>query len=193
MKNEILVETFRLTRIDKDQRQKILDRFFTIHQKIFSGANYNKLRKEILETRAEDITLTLFKKDNYDDVGFCILYRYTIIYEGRSLTVFRSDAGLLPKYRHNLSTLSIGLSYILKYKLCHPFKEMIYFECYVHPSSYHLLHKYYSLVYPSPILEMPEKYKNVISHLRQYFSLKPALSGSEFCAFSDWVTIEHDQ
>lgn len=185
-------EIFVLSDLPIYQKQKILNRFFSIHQQIFTNVDYQTYRKQILETRAENITLHMFKNKQGKDVGFCILYRYRMLMDKNSIIVFRSDAGLLTKYRHKLSTLSFGLLYVLRYKLLHPFENMIYCESFVHPSSYHLLYKYYPLVYPSPDKNMPKNISVLLKTLRQYFQFKPALSGSNLCAYSGWVTIDSD-
>jgi len=193
MKKGLQTDSYNLSAISATQQALIIDRFIGIHQQIFSNADYQIYKKQIIETRADNITLHIYKNKQGKDVGFCILYRY-IIREGKhSIIVFRSDAGLITKYRHKLSTLSIGLLYVLKYKLFHPLKKMIYCESFVHPSSYHLLHKYYPIVYPSPNRDTPENIKELRKTLRHYFNLKPALCGSDLCAFSGWITIDADQ
>lgn len=195
IKKELCRDTFDLTNLSISQKQKILNRFFSIHQQIFlsQDSEDERYRNEIIESHAKNITLEIYKTKQYRDVGFCILFRFKLNIEDKSITVFRSAAGLLPEYRHNLATLPGGLLYVLKHKLVHPWEEMYYYGIYVHPSSYHLLYKYYPLIYPSLKKQTPTATKKIIEFLKHYFDTRPAISQSELCGYTGWVTIDKDQ
>jgi len=194
MKKELFADTFDLTDLPITQKQNILDRFFGILQQVFLGSKTEeqRYRNELIETRANNFTLHLYKNEQGKDVGFCTLMRYEITLENKSITVFRSAAGLLPEYRHMLTTLPGGLLYVLKYKLTHLWKDMVYFGIYVHPSSYHLLYKYYPQIFPSLKKPTPSSINDLVAYLKKYFNLRPALSESELCVYDGWITIDKD-
>lgn len=74
----------------------------------------------------------------YDDdkpVGFLCMQRYSIAIDNERVNVFRSQAGLLEKYRkYNLVNFRY-MRFIFSEVLCHPRKSYFFAVC-IHPSSY---------------------------------------------------------
>jgi hypothetical protein len=185
-------ETFVLETLGSDERSALFDRFFHIHNQIFSGTTKDRIRASVFESTARETRLRIFLNDEGIDIGFCVLYRFHLDIDGHNLVVFRTDAGVLPQYRRRLITLSFGLFYVLGFKLKHPFKNMVYFESIVHPSSYHLFYKYFYRMYPSPERRMPDNLRIIRRRLFDKFKMRPAVSGSEEAMNSGWVTRSHE-
>lgn len=188
MKINLFSETFVINTLSPAIKASLLQRLYDLHRQIFSGVSKEKLQSTVIETSAEEILARFYKTADGVDVGFCILYRYQFEMESGKIVVFRSDAGLLNRYRKNLTTLSFGLANVFKYKVAHPFRKIYYFEPMVHPSSYHLFYKYFFKVFPSPKRIMPEHLNILRMALRERFAMKPALSGSQDAVNSGWVT-----
>ena len=181
-------ETYVVHELDTIQRDRLVDRFYALFQKIFTGDSKEKIKKSVFETAAEDIRIRFFQDDLKNDIGFCVLYRYQIDIVGKDYSVFRSDAGMMETHRRRLTTLSFGLLQVLRYKLRHPFKPVFYFESLVHPSSYHLFYKYFRWMFPSPKRVIPEKYRELRDACFDRFKMTPALSGSADATHSGWIT-----
>ncbi|MDH5301759.1 MAG: hypothetical protein OEW58_10395 [Gammaproteobacteria bacterium] len=181
-------ETYVVHGLDPVRRDRLVDRFYALFQKIFEGVSKEKVKKSVFETAAEDIRIRFFQDEMRNDIGFCVLYRYQINFAGKNYTVFRSDAGMMEMHRRRLTTLSFGLLQVLSYKFRHPFKPVFYFESLVHPSSYHLFYRYFRRMFPSPKQAMPEQYRELRDACFESFKMSPALSGSADAMHSGWIT-----
>ena len=188
MNKNLSGETFVINRLSPAKKASLLQRLYDLHRQIFSGVSKDKLQSTVIEASAEEILVRFYKTEDGTDVGFCILYRYQFEMASGKIVVFRSDAGLLDRYRRKLTTLSFGLANVFKYKFSHPFRKIYYFEPMVHPSSYHLFYKYFLTVYPSPKKIMPEHLNILRMALRERFAMKPALSGSQDAVNAGWIT-----
>ncbi len=108
-----------------------------LHEKIFLtpvGVTLNEAISPYIHSPAAVRKISIYYDEN-KPVGFMCMQRYEVDINGKKINVFRSQAGLLEKYRENNTTKLIYLKFIFSELLRHPRKSLFFAIC-IHPSSY---------------------------------------------------------
>lgn len=166
---------------------------FPLHQQIFGGGDWSEFLASVVHPAAEQSCCRLFYNQQHRLVGYCMIYRCVVPLNRRRYRVFRIDAGLLPDYRGQLSTLLFCLTQIYRYRLRHPFTPVLYFGLLIHPSSYHLLHRYLYQFYPRTGVQPPEELMQCLQQLAQHFEQRVINPADPWVYFSSWHTKEEQR
>lgn len=106
--------------------------------------------------------------------------------------ILRAEAGLLPDYRGTASTLWCGAREAFRYKLRHPLRTVALFAMPVHPSSYHLISKYFWMCYPYPFRHIPERRRRLLLELAQASEAEMVDAADPLVRHVGWITRDSD-
>ncbi len=126
-------------------RQKL----YAIHCQIFDGVDTAQFEKKVFDVNAKWSKICIFKNIKGKAVGYYALHAYEKIINSENIVIFRAETGILRDYRKQGNISSFFFKEIIKYKALHPFQKSYLFCTLVHPSSYHLLSKFFPRYYPN--------------------------------------------
>lgn len=126
-------------------------------------------------------------------VGYCAVHLFEMpSNNNRVLGIFRAEAGLLVGYRGTGMTLWFGAKQAFRYKALHPFRTVALFAMPVHPSSYHMLTKYFWRCYPYPGRRVPERWRLLLLNLAESSGLEAVDPSDPMVRQVGWVTTENE-
>ena len=121
---------------------------YPVHARIFSGVSQGEFESYVLHSGARENRLRLFLNPAGETVGYCAVHFHDRKVDGRPARVMRAETGLLPDYRGKGASFWF-MQQAWRYKRRHPFTRLFYLGSVIHPSSYHLLAKYFPAIYPT--------------------------------------------
>jgi len=142
-------------------------------------------RTDAVRTRVQ-----VYRSERGALVGYCAVHLFEMESDKRVLAIFRAEAGLLAGYRGTAMTLWFGAKEALRYKALHPFRTVALFAMPVHPSSYHLLSKYFWKCYPYPGRPIPHRWLAILLDLAQSSGVEATDPSDPMVRRVGWITIE---
>ena len=188
----IEAEIINPTALPPVQREAVLRRLYAVHQGIFLGVTMDQFVHYLIRPDAVRTRIQIYRGEGGELVGYCAVHLFELAKNHQLLGIFRAEAGLLPAYRGTGATLWFGAKEAFRYKALHPFRSVALFAMPVHPSSFHMLSKYFWKCYPHPGRAIPERWQKLLLDLAQS-------SGDEAVDPSDpmvrrvgWITRESE-
>lgn len=175
-----------------DLRQAELEAFlrelYRVHDKIFAGVTIEEFTYYIVRPDATRTRIQIYRNETGALVGYCAMH----IFEHRSgcrwRAVLRAEAGLLPDYRGSASTLWFGAKEAFRYKLAHPLRSVVFFAMPVHPSSFHLISRYFWRCHPFPQRQTPKRWQKLLLDLAQTSGVEPMDASDPLIRRVGWIT-----
>lgn len=179
--------------MSEPERAALAQTLFALHQKIFAGVSQEDFRRHVVEPPAEKTVIQLYSAANDNLVGYCAFHRFRRRFQGGNAIVLRAEAGLIPGYRGRGTTYGFGIMQAVVEKVMHPFTPIYYLGTLVHPSSYHLLCKYFPMVFPSAFRTTPADMQDLARALADSFPDLPVDASDPLIRDVGWSTIETAQ
>lgn len=169
------------------------DKLYEITQHIFGGGNKEEFEEMISKCTSKESKFLIYKNKEGKWVGYFGLHRFSKTIDGKNVTVFRSQAGLLPEYRRKNASMSFAVKEVLKYKFKNWSDDIYCFVAIINPSMYHITCKYTSDIFPCPSKEVPEHIKHIVDQCSIHFDF-PQKDGDSFWARTvGWFPIHTEE
>ncbi len=171
-----------------EHRDVFLRDLYSVHEKIFSGVSMEEFTYYLVRPDAVRTRIQIYRNEAGVLVGYCAVH----VFERRSKwlchAVLRAEAGLLPAYRGTASTLWFGAKEAFRYKLIHPQRSVVFFAMPVHPSSFHLVSKYFWRCYPLAHRQIPKRWHSLLLDLAQTSGVDSADQNDPLVRKVGWIT-----
>ncbi len=165
------IQTFDLSKMSGALVSKFASELFAVHDQIFAGLDEESFTHYVFRSGAVHTKIRIYRNSKGVIVGYAALHRYRKEASGKPVTVFRAEAGLLPKYRTRGTTFYFYTFELLKYRLLHPLQRIFYLGMLVHPSSYLVFARYFHEVYPKHGREIPEDMSRLMQEMADDFGI----------------------
>ncbi|NPC86947.1 cyclic nucleotide-binding domain-containing protein, partial [Pyxidicoccus fallax] len=175
-----------------EERERLTDALYAVHQQIFDGVERESFAKYVVESKAEQTWIQVHKNDAGDIVGYFAMHVFEKPLNGVKTAVFRAEAGSLRAYRGANTSSRLGLSLMLKYLLRHPGRPTYYMGSLVHPSSYALIAKYCTEVWPRREQPVPPELLAFMDGLATEFGLEKVDAANPLLREVGWRTRESE-
>lgn len=136
-------ETIEPATLEPDTSAKRCRELYDIHCQIFEGVDFVHFKNKEFFPDAKWTKIRIFRSSNGGAVGYCALHLYEKVVNSKTIVIFRIQSGILPDYRRQGYVSAFLFKQVLKYKVLNPFKESYLFCTLIHPSSYHLISKFF--------------------------------------------------
>lgn len=173
------------------QRDAFLRDLYSVHEKIFAGVSMEEFTYYIVRPDAVRTRIQIYRNETGVLVGYCAVHIFERRSKWRRRAVLRAEAGLLPDYRGSASTLWFGTTEAFRYKLMHPLRSVVFFAMPVHPSSFHLISRYFWRCYPFPHRQTPKRWQKLLLDLAQTSGVEPANGSDPLIRHVGWITREN--
>lgn len=155
--------------MSKDEKNAFSNKLFELTQKIFGGGTKEEFEGTVSKCDSDDSRFLIYLNADKNWVGYIGLHRFSQKIDGKEVTVFRAQAGLLPEYRRTNARMGFPYKEILKYKLTHLSEELFSFVAIINPSMYSITDKYVRKIYPSPNKKVPSHIEHVIDQCASHY------------------------
>lgn len=157
---------------------------------IFSGVTRASFDRDMFGSNARSTRIRVFRDGDDRIVGFATVFRHEMPHRGRSVTVFRGWAGLLPGYRGRGRTFGFFTRELLAYRFRHPIRPVYVVSFLIHPSSYIALVRFYGTVYPRRGQPVPDDALRLMSAFADDIGYPPADPADPLVRVTDDATRE---
>lgn len=178
--------------MDAPDREKLVDELYLVHCDIFDGVSKEDFASYVVYSKANETRILIHKNAQGQSVGYCAIHFFEQNLEGRQFTVIRMEAGLMRAYRGKNRNAPFVCRQVLAYRLTRPGRRVYYLGALVHPSSYMLLDKYATRVWPSAQQSSELDYGGVIGQLARLFGLKPVDPDKPGVVHVGWQTRDNE-
>ena len=151
-------ETIDPATLSQEDLKEFCRELYAVHSQIFDGIDAARFRKEVFDEDAKWTKIRVFKNLKQQAVGYYALHAYEKVINSEDMIIFRAEVGILREYRKQGNISPFFFKEAIKYKVSHPFKKSYLFCTLVHPSSYHLISKFFSRCYPNIKYAPPRMY-----------------------------------
>lgn len=170
------------------RRDVFLRDLYGVHDRIFSGVSMEQFTYYLVRPDAARTRIQMYRNETGGLVGYCAMHIFERRSKWRCRAILRAEAGLLPDYRGSASTLWFGAREAFRYKLMHPLRSIVFFAMPVHPSSFHLISRYFWRCYPFPQRRMPKRWQKLLFDLAQTSGVEPASDSDPLVRRVGWIT-----
>jgi CRP-like cAMP-binding protein len=178
--------------LSPEERQRLIDALYTVHQEIFDGVERESFGKYVVESKAEHTWIQIHKNEEGEIVGYFATHIFEKQFGGQLTAVARAEAGSLRAYRGNNANMRFGLKRMLDYMLKHPGRRMFYMGSLVHPSSYSLLARYFDEIWPRAEQEVAPELLAFMDELATEFGLERVDASNPLVREVGWRTRESE-
>lgn len=175
-----------------DERQRLTDALYAVHQQIFDGVERESFAKYVVESKAEHTWIQVHKNEAGDIVGYFAMHVFEKPLNGVTTAVFRAEAGSLRAYRGANTNTRFGFSRVMKYMLRHPGRPTYYMGSLVHPSSYALIASCCGEVWPRREQPVPPELLAFMDGLATEFGLERVDAANPLLRQVGWRTRESE-
>lgn len=168
----------------------LFDQLFQVHEEIFSGVGRKEFTAALSRDDARRSRIQIYRDERGHIVGYCAVHVIERRYNRRTIAVLRAEAGLLPAYRGSGMTLWFGAKEAIRYKMRHPFRTVVLFTIAVHPSSFHMMSRYFWRCYPYPGRRIPLRWRKLLIFLARTSEDEPVDPGEPLILSDRWITRE---
>ncbi|NRG17913.1 hypothetical protein HPQ64_09455 [Rhizobiales bacterium] len=172
------------------ERHALFDQLFLVHEEIFSGVDRKEFIAALVREDARRSRIQLYRNERGHIVGYCAVHVLERRFMRRTIAVLRAEAGLLPVYRGSGMTLWFGAKEAFRYKMRHPFRTVVLFTIAVHPSSFHMMSRYFWRCYPYPGRRIPLRWRKLLIFLARTSDDEPVDPGEPLILRDRWITRE---
>ncbi|AXE33275.1 hypothetical protein DK843_02460 [Chromobacterium phragmitis] len=174
-------------------RTKLVNELYLVHCDIFDGVSKDDFANYVVYSKARQTRILIHKNDQGQSVGYCAIHFFEQELEGKASTVIRMEAGLMRAYRGKNRNAPFVCRQVMGYRLTHPGRNVYYLGALVHPSSYMLLDKYATKVWPSAEQSTELDYGGVIRQLTRLFGLKAVDPDRPGVVHVGWQTRDNER
>jgi hypothetical protein len=172
------------------ERAKLAQELFRLNQRIFASVEQEEFEHLVIKPSARWTRIQVIRNGDGDAVGYCAVHLFDIVLSGRAYAVFRGQAGILPVYRGEGSTFAFGFREAIRYKLMHPLERVYFFCTPIHPSSFHLLSRWFHEIYPSHRKQTPPAIQALMGQLAHAFGERHVDPNDPDILQVGWVTLD---
>lgn len=172
-----------------EERASFGEILYGLCRSVFDGVTKEMFLDSAFNPKAFRTRIMLCEDRAGEAVGYVVVQCFQQIVDGRTVPVFRAEAGILPCYRGRNATLLFGLREAALYKLRHLFQQVFFMDTLVHPSSYHLLARHFPVIYPSRLAKTPPETLTFMVKLADSFG-KPRIENDPLRRGVGWITRE---
>jgi hypothetical protein len=172
-----------------DERDRLLATLYSVHSAIFDGVPRQEFDWYMIRPGAMRTRIQLYRNERGSLVGYCAIHLFE--HSGprrKKMVVLRAEAGLLPAYRGSASTLWFGAKEAFRYKLRHPWRPVVFFAMPVHPSSFHLISRYFWRCYPFPGRNIPKRWNGLLDDLARTSGVDAVDENDILIRHVGWIT-----
>ncbi len=170
------------------QRDAFLRDLYRVHDKIFSGVSMEQFTYYIVRPAAARTRIQIYRNETSEIVGYCAMHIFERRSKWRCRAILRAEAGLLPDYRGSASTLWFAAKEAFRYKLVHPLRSIVFFAMPVHPSSFHLLSRFFWRCYPFPQRQIPKRWQGLLLALAETSGVEAVDESDPLIRRVGWIT-----
>jgi hypothetical protein len=181
-------ETIDPNLLGKEDKQSFIRELYEVQSQIFHGVDIKCFTSYILLPGAKRTRVKIFRNDQQKAVGYYAIHLFEIRLNGAEITaIFRAEAGLLRAYRRKHATLSFALAEYCRYKCFHPGRKVYYLGTLVHPSSYHIIFRYISEMYPTYRCQTPPDVLRLMCDMANNLGIGPICRDNPFIVQVGWI------
>jgi CRP-like cAMP-binding protein len=170
------------------ERQQLSADLYVVHCQIFDGVERDSFAKYVVESKAEQTAIHIHKNAAGSVVGYCAIHIFEKQLHGRTVAVFRAEAGSLREYRGNNMNTAIAIKQFIRYRLAHPARPIFYLGTLVHPSSYIFCAKYADVVWPNREQPIAADIAAFMADLAVAFGLEAVVPQNPLVVHVGWRT-----
>lgn len=189
----LVTETILLREESDASVSKLAQELFLTHNQIFAGLDKETFIRYIFRSGATDTKMRIFRRQDGALVGYAVVHRYQKVIKDKPTTIFRAEAGFLPRYRAHNRTFCFYFLELLKYLFSHPRGNAFYLGMLVHPSSYVVFARYFHEMYPKAGGEIPEDRYRLMVNMADSFAVPPVDPSDPLIRDVGWRTREEKQ
>jgi len=178
------------SRLSFDEKESLVDSLYALHSRIFDGVERSEFVAYVVDSPADWTRIQIYKNSTNEWIGYCAVHRFNKLAFGRPCMIFRAEAGILREYRGRSQTLWFGFSEAIKYRIKHPFCDLYYLGCFVHPSVFYMFSRYFQEYYPHTDTVIPERIKALMLELAKMFNIEPVDAPDSLVRRVGWRTKE---
>jgi hypothetical protein len=182
--------SFDPARLPADELERLCEEVYAVYDQVFVGVGKEELRRSVILPEGEDTVVRVYTDAENRVVGFAAFNCSTQIIDGKRMFVMRDAAAILPAYRGQRVTYWYGFTRALVELVRHPFTPVCFLGVMVHPSSYHLMYRYYPQFYPHPDHGFPEPMQALARRLVSHFPGSRVETDRALLRDTGWVTRE---
>ncbi|OHX10391.1 hypothetical protein BI347_21635 [Chromobacterium sphagni] len=171
----------------------MVDDLYRVHCDIFDGVSKTDFSDYVVNSKARRTNILIHKNADGQPVGYCAIHFFEQELDGRDATVIRMEAGLMRAYRGRNRNAPFVCRQVLGYRLSHPGRRIYYLGALVHPSSYMLLERYASRIWPNAGARQGGEYGRVIGQLARLFGLQPVNPAVPGVVHVGWQTRDNER
>lgn len=176
-------------KLSEEQRAELSAKLYAIHREVFVGLDEKQFDHYVVNSPAKETKILLYRNRQKELVGYFGVHRFEESIDGRTVAVFRAEAGLLPAYRQRDANLSFWLTEAARFKLLNPGTPVYFFFVLVSPSFYALVARRMFTMYPRKDTKIPPHTLKLMTHLAQRFGLKQVEQGNPLIRDVGWITM----
>jgi GNAT superfamily N-acetyltransferase len=148
---ELRARVINPARFERRMRSTFADQLWEVHDEIFEGTTREDFDHYVFPPHAARTRIRVLAEQPEDRfVGYSAVHRYDHALDGRTVSVFRNEVGVLPQYRGQGGSMMMMASEALRFKLRYPFRDGFLLATLVHPSSYRMIASAAHQMYPNP-------------------------------------------
>ena len=172
-------------------KKNLIHELYRIHSQIFDGVDVNDFRKYVVDPPSISTTIRFFINQAGEKVGYITtqVFETETIIKGKTQTpfVYRTEVGMLPKYRGNNATLKILFWDFFKGYLKRGMRESWFVATPIHPNPYCSAAKQLFEVYPNPKTPTPRHIFDMMGQLSTSFGIETKGSSHSFQCKVGWI------
>jgi hypothetical protein len=180
----------RLSPVEKEQ---LVDTLYSVHAQIFDGVDKASFVKYVIDSAAEDTWIQLQKNASGQVVGYIAMHIFERTLRGTKTAILRAEAGLVREYRGSNASPRFAVDRLLRYMAAHPGRPVYYLGSLVHPSSYAVIAKYASDIWPNPVADPPEDIASFMRALASEFGLDEVDEANPLIRKVGWRTRDSEK
>ena len=175
-------------RLSPTERERLIDALFAVHCDVFDGVDRASFARYVVDSPAEATWIEVLMGDGEQIVGYFALHRFDRTLDGRTVAVFRAEAGIRRTHRGGGSLGALMLRTLLPYRLAHPLQAVHYLGCLVHPSSYTTFEAIARTLYPHRRGAPPPEIQRMMEALGDAFGLAVVQPDAPLVRRVGWIT-----
>lgn len=198
MEKVSFLETINPATLDPKTLAALSQKLYAIQCQIFDGPDALQFEKKVFAPDAKWTKIRIFNNEAGNAIGYCALHAYeksvnSKINNSENMVIFRAETGMLREYRKQGNVFSFFFNEAIKYKTFHPFKKSCLFCTLIHPSSYHLISKFFFCSYPNINYTTPASIFDKMNQVADAFQEIQLPNRDPSLRYVGWITRQTEQ
>ncbi len=166
-------QTIKVNPLTAAERDALADELFPINDEVMAGADPEVFRADLETPAGTTTTVQIFRNAANEAVGYSVARRLELNINGRDIIVMRAAAAIKDQYRGGGSTLMLGFILSVLSKIQRPTSEVYYFGTLLQPTSYYLMTKFASVIWPNHKQQTPPEIEDLMVSIATKVGLEP--------------------